>query len=649
MLLSMTGLLSAQTHPSSDSIIYRFGLFFNLETRGEYPDLVIPGYSPFCGQLLEGKGEGWGIGGLLDVTLLPWLTVEGRIGFARASGEMTHRGDPFPIRGEGEEVIDGRVDQVVEFRSSGIELMLSGILPIADRLRGSLGIGSWFRLFSEETHRQVAVEPATLLLANNSREIEINSGILLPYRTAVPLATVGLQYDLPIGSGSYLSPEVRLTLPVLDWTTTGSWRSLHFGVGGSVRFGIPGDHPVKDPIQPIDTLPERLPVLIADVLTDPRIVTVEITEYDSTEALPLLNRVYFGENMSQIPDRYHLLSTGDVASFTITGLDGPTLEVYHDLLNIIGLRLTNYSDAEMVITGYHNGREGGQSLSGERAASIREYLIGVWSVDPERVKVKGGELPPRPVPERTEEGLRENAYALLEVNNPNVLVPVFRKYVQRVATPPSVTFYPKAIAERGVLDWQLNIEDEGRLWRKITGTGELPDSIRWNWTSDSGALPTLPIELSYRLVVRDSILQSSSTRSIPIEVQMNTQQKPLENRQHDTVVESYSLLLFDYDSPEVSSFDKELIRAIAGRVRSGAVVRFTGYTDSLGDARRNRELGRERAEASATIFRSAAPEKVKIIINDNGGESERHPYNTPEGRAYNRTVVIEVRTPVEES
>ena len=647
MLLGMTGLLSSQTLPSDDSTAYRFGLFFNLDSRSESVNLLIPGYSPFCGDLREGTGSGWEIGGLLDITILPWLTLEGRVGFARTSGEMVHRGEPFPIREDGEEIVEGRVDQRIDFRSTGLDAVFSGIVPIADRLRGFLGLGAWFRLFSEEEHSEVAAEPAELLLANNQREMLLNSGTLFPYRSIVPLVTAGLQYDLPIGGGSYLSPEIRLTLPMIDWTSSGSWRSLRLGVGGSVRFGIPGDHPVEDPVQLDDTIPERLPVLIPDVLTDPRIVTVEITEYDSTEALPLLNRVFFAENSAEIPERYHLLNISETSVFSTTQLNGPTLEVYRDLLNILGLRLTRYLDTELMITGYHNGRESRQGLAAERAEKIKGYLIDVWEIFPERIKVEGKDLPLRPVPERTEEGFRENAYVSLDATNQNVLVPVFRKYVQRIASPPSVTFYPKAIAEAGVLDWRLDIEGKDQLWKRIEGTGPLPDSVRWNWTSDSGALPTLPIELSYRLTVRDSLGQLSGTPSIPIEVRMNTVQKRLENRQQDTVIESYSLLLFDYDSPEVSSFDRKLIEAIAGRVQPGAVVRFTGYTDSLGDARRNRELARQRAEASARIFRAAAPEGVRIIINDEGGESERYPYDTPEGRAYNRTVVIEVRTPAE--
>ena len=649
MLLSMTGLLSAQSSPSNDSVRYRFGIYFNLDSRSESLDLPIPEYSSFCGTLQDGSGSSWNVGGLLDVGVLPWLTLGGRLGFSRASGEMRHAGDPFPLRGETNEVITGRVDQVIDYQNTGIEAVVSCLVPFAMRLRGSIGLGAWFRLFSEEAHREVAVLPSTLLLSNSQRELDLRSGGLFAYRPVVPLANVGLHYDLPIGAGSYLSLEPRLTFPLLDRTTSGSWRTLRLGIGGSIRFGISGDRPDEPPIQPVDTTPQRLPVLIADVLTDPQVVTVEITEYDSTEALPLLNKVFFEENSSDIPKHYHLLSISETAQFSTAQLNGPTLEVYRDLLNVVGLRMSRLPNATLRITGHRNGRESVQGLALARAEAVKDYLVNVWEIFPERITVEDGKLPPEPAPERSEEGLRENAHVSLEPDNPNVMLPVLRKYIQRIATPPSVRFYPKAIAEAGVIDWQLDIEGDEGIWKSIAGTGRLPDSIRWDWTSDSGTLSTIPIELSYRLTVRDSLLQQSATPTRLIDVRLNTIQDRLENRVNDTVIESYSLLLFDYDSPEVSLFDRGLIRAIAGRVRQGANVRFTGYTDSLGDARRNNELALQRAEEAAKIFRAAAPKGVNIRINDQGGERERFPFNTPEGRSYNRTVVIEVRMPAEGS
>ena len=119
-----------------------------------------------------------------------------------------------------------------------------------------------------------------------------------------------------------------------------------------------------------------------------------------------------------------------------------------------------------------------------------------------------------------------------------------------------------------------------------------------------------------------------------------------EQRRNDTSIKIYSLLLFDYDSPKVSASDKVLLSAIGADIAERSVVRITGYTDSLGEASHNLELANQRAEETAKILRTLVPRSVSVVAGKEGGEHERFPYSTPEGRSHCRTVVIEVRTPL---
>lgn len=647
MLFCMAGSVYSQNlpFPSDTSVVpYRLGIFAGLGTPlFRSVDLVIPGYTADCGDLTDESGGEWNAGMVMDVPFLSRLTWHMRLGVSRATGTMRHEGFPFPLRGAEGEIAEGRVDQVVDYRSTGIDLSFSGSTRLAGGLHGELGLGMWLRLHSEQTHREVAVNPEELLLANNRREMELSVGSLFPYRSVLPLALLGLRYDLPIGHESYFSPEVRFSYPFMDRVSEGGWRSLTASFGASVRFGFPGARK-EDPVQPPDTTPPPPPVLVADILTYPRIVTVEITEYDSTDWVPVLNGVYFDEGSSEIPGRYRLLDIAETPDFSFAGLTGTTMDVYYNVLNIIGLRLQLFPEATLRIVGHRNGRETDPALGPARAEAVRDYLVNVWDIFSERITVKGEGLPPKPVSERTKEGLEENAVARIYSSNTNVTRPVRRNYLLRIASPPSVTFYPRAIAQAGPAEWRLEVIEEAEgenVWRTFRGEGSLPDSIRWDWTSDSGSLPSLPIRLGYRLVVRDSAGQTTGTEMAPIDVR----QKTIRPDEPDTLIESYSLLLFDYDSPAVSAADSLLMWSISGRVKPGASVRFTGYTDSLGDETRNRQLALQRAQGAARIFRHFAPEDVTITINNEGGERERFPFDVPEGRSYNRTVVIEVRTP----
>lgn len=649
MLLSMAGFLSAQI-PQSDSLPrpdptrYRIGLQFGIDSRSDNPDVIIPGFLAECGRLTEGSGRGFHVGLLFEsVAFLGPFAMEVDLGIARLSGTLRHRGDPFPVRSDADAVVNGRVDELLDYSTTGLDLTAVLLVPISRTFTGLVGAGGWFRLHTEETHREVAVEPEELLLSTGQREMEVNAGTLLTYNPLLPHAVVGLRYDLPIGGGSFLSPQGRLSYSFWDHVDEGSWRSFTFSLGAALRFGLPEKAQDQIVLPPQEEIP--LPVLIADLRTAPAVVEVQITEYDSSEGLPLLNRVFFDHESGTIPERYNLVDLAGSVDFTTASLDGPPLDVYHDLLNIVGFRMQRLPDARLTITGHRNGRENVEGLDLARATAVRDYLLEVWDILPERIEVRAGGYPPRPTLERSDEGFAENAMATLVPSDLNLMLPLIRRYVHRIATPPSVTFYPKAISEPGVRSWMIEIDGDDGLWRRIEGEGELPDSVRWDWRSDSGALPSLPIELRYRLMVVDSIGQSASTPLTPIAVSLTTLQEKLERRDQDTIIESYSLLLFDYNSTEVSGADRALIRAIAGRVSAGAVVRFTGYTDSLGDESINHDLATRRAAEAATIFRAHAPDEVSILISPLGGEREEFPNGTPEGRAYNRTVLIEVRTP----
>lgn len=654
LFVSMAGLvsvdLSGQTPDQQGSerqvSRYRFGLNFLLDSRRENVDLVLPGYLPTCGRIVEGSGQGWEVGGLLDYALSPTLRLQGSVGLVRSTGTLVHRGDLFPIRTETGGLVNGRVDQVMEYASTGLDLSLLGSYPLSEKFSLLGGFGLWTRLFSEETQKETAVEPESLLLTNNQRAFTVADGVLLTIRPLVPRIIAGVRYNLPIGGDSWLSPEARASWTPLSWTSVdGSWRTLTLSLGGSIRFGLPGgDHAVAV-LPPPDTL-QPPPLLIPEIRTSPEVVQVVITEYDSTEALPLLNRVYFDRGSAEIPERYRQIDLPSTTSFSTTDLTGPTLETYYDVMNVIGLRLTRLFHANLTVTGYRNATESDTSLGRRRAEAIEQYLVNTWEIAPDRIEVRGEELPPNPASERTVEGREENRMAQLVSSNPNVTIPIIRNYVQRVATPPLLTFYPKVIHEEPIAGWSITISSRDESWRTLSGEGMPPDEIEWDWRNDSLELPTLPLDLNYQFVVQDSAGNRSETRPIDIYVEMNTLQERLVEERQDTIIESYSLLLFNYNSPEVSRADRALLNAIARRVSPGARVRFTGYTDSLGDARVNRDLAMKRAEAAAEIFDDAVDFELFIEINPEGGEKERYTYRLPEGRSYDRTVIIEVRTPV---
>ena len=105
------------------------------------------------------------------------------------------------------------------------------------------------------------------------------------------------------------------------------------------------------------------------------------------------------------------------------------------------------------------------------------------------------------------------------------------------------------------------------------------------------------------------------------------------------------MIFFDYDTPRLSDFNEEVVALIRSRTRTNSSVSVTGLTDRVGDEAHNHDLSERRAEAGAAEIRSrVVPERLSA---EGAGEHLIYNNDLPEGRMYNRTVIVEIATPLE--
>jgi outer membrane protein OmpA-like peptidoglycan-associated protein len=122
-------------------------------------------------------------------------------------------------------------------------------------------------------------------------------------------------------------------------------------------------------------------------------------------------------------------------------------------------------------------------------------------------------------------------------------------------------------------------------------------------------------------------------------VSVLTAQRKRTERRGDAEVERYSLILFAFDDATVTNEHRQVLERIRTRMREGARVRILGMTDVMGASDYNLNLSRRRAEEVARALGLD-----KSVIEAVGARQPRFDNAAPEGRAYNRTVVIEVRS-----
>jgi outer membrane protein OmpA-like peptidoglycan-associated protein len=163
-------------------------------------------------------------------------------------------------------------------------------------------------------------------------------------------------------------------------------------------------------------------------------------------------------------------------------------------------------------------------------------------------------------------------------------------------------------------------------------------------------LPTVVLEVQRRTITEKGMKAIIAAAAIALGAASAEAQTGVEGRPVD--IYRYTLVQFPVDSPELGAANERIIREyICDVIRNRAAVDLTGYTDVVGLEYRNRELSLLRAETVAKAIRRNVPRSryESITVRGVGEEAPLYANDLPEGRFYNRTVLVTITTPREES
>ncbi len=384
---------------------------------------------------------------------------------------------------------------------------------------------------------------------------------------------------------------------------------------------------------------------------------ITMEEFPSDKIHSLLNYVFFDENSAYIPLRYKQLSgTKDAKEFVPERLvNRETLEVYYDLLNIIGHRMQQSSKATVSLIGC-NAQSGFEThnteISFRRAQAVQQYLSAVWNVSASRILIEPRDLPEKPSKQGDAQGDQENRrveiYASWDILKPVILTDTLRD-----ALPVVVRLRPQILDTAGVLRWRLNIEQSGKTLKRWVGGGygSLPSYLDWYVSKkqsaiplDTGAVQCL-LEVTYKY---QSKPVTSRLLTIPIERISLAEKRS--KKAPDLAKNRYNLILFDVGSDKLSGVNERIVTSIRNTTvfASTSTVRVLGFTDAVGTEETNLFLSQRRAEA-ATQSLGVTPQLVRQLFVKGRGEALPLLYEneSPEGRFYCRAVIIEIDTPIQ--
>ncbi len=678
--------LSRKNFPDT---VRQFGVFGGYSFNLHKPDFgKLPGIPNCCSGFNEGEGKGFHGGAFLELPL-PYRFFGGlRFSLTELDGWLKQEESTW-IR-----VLDTVVVGVFEHNLKA-NILTFGFEPYV-RVNPFYGLSFFaggriaFPLQKKFEQWEQIVEPK-----NRGVFIDTQSRIRNKYSGDIPKAKpvqtdfhFGVSYDLPLNKvkSFILSPYFSFHLGMNDVADSVKWKI------NSVRFGLAVKYlpiHIEKPIEielrkeyrrefifdtlvveneniqksrfalgkeKVDTLVEtskevittverifrtdtiyRKPKPIAKI--DVNTTRIYLETQFVTQAFPILPIVFFDYSSDEILDFYNKVNTPE--NFNFDSLPTKPLELNKNVLNIIGYRLRQKPSSKITIIGYSDSttEKANCELAKKRAQSVKNYLVNIWKIEPNRILIQTGKercCPKNRTITPNDSGYAENRRVLITSSDPEILQPIAkRRFLELLDFRPKILkFDPKNSFMHGLRRWSLNVEAENKIILSYSGT-DSPSEIEENIQEKLADLLTHNQTLNVRFVLEDT------------EGNVSVDLKRIEviNDTNEIEIQRLSLILFDVASAEIPSGTKSDIAKFLVTNSELTQAKIVGYSDILGDRDFNYNLSQKRAERTLELVKSIDP-NIEIIEVKGVGSSIFPPglnsYSTPAERFLSRTVYIEL-------
>lgn len=588
-----------------------------------------------CPEYTHASSIGSSIGLMGSYALNQELGIALRASFNGLGGDFTSEELQYVMSQQGFATITHTLETSLGILSFEPQVMMS-----IGRTR--LSAGGWLGIpLSMQFAQRETIFPGTFDGLNRIRN-ELSGDI--PFTPSLIMGVSGgLSHELPLNrtKSIRLAPELRGFALLQELSESTSWNAFGIRAGISLLWS---------PFELLPPPPPPPPIIIPlpDLLTSVSVTEMEadrksvdsflLTERIDRVIQPILPYVFFDDESAEIPIRYQLLNAEQSTFFneqTLMPLD--VLGRYHHVLNLAGLRLRN--DSSLTITIIGNSAGAGKErrnigLAYKRAAKIASYFRTIWNIDSTRLIIKAKGIPVNPSNNAYPEGIAENRRVELQFSDPSV-------FEVLTIMDSVLSILPERVQVRGNVISGPLIE----RWRitAMTDTNYLHESLGLH---DTFVISTMTIaaeklgktkdSVRFRYNVVDTAGRShTSSMSVPIAYQQIVSDKTIDNSGTEKI-KRYSLILFDFDAATLSDRNMRVIDAI----KSTNGIRITsilGATDPYGDQERNAKLALERAGVVGTLL------NVDPLIIKGNSSYQGNSNALPEGRFYNRTVIIEAK------
>jgi len=668
----------------------------------------LPGIPNCCPRFEEGSGTGFNLGVLYEYKIADDFWIGTRLGIMTLDGILTKtetttlNTDNGSIAGEFEHKVES------SFMNIGFEpsLIYNPFGALFLNVGGRIGSN----LSNTYSQVETIVSPAgqgTFIDENGidtkKRTRNENSGDLQDVNALQFGLIFGLNYELPLNKSNSLrlSPEISYYLGMTNMVQDSTWQVNSLRGGIAIKY-VPTEaielQEIFEKKYEIDTIKvlsdlvknnqiklgtEKTQITIneednklistelikrTDTLLIPifyklsgditavgvnsnnqeiEIPQIKIEEFISNRLDPLLNYIFFEDNNSDLTDRYYKLTKSEINKFDVKNLfRDSTLSIYHNILNIVGKRLTENPEAKINLVGCNSDiekEEGNIKLSENRAVTVKNYLTNIWQIDEKRIKIDFRNLPIKSsLPKNQLDKIEENRRVEIYSDNSKILEPIFIEKIDRTSNPPVIRFKTNNKSDLPIAEFKISAYQKSAQMKSFEYNGnELENYYDWQLESNQNSIPKLQEPILYYLFLKDTKGNEYLSNEKTINIDLVTIQEKRKEMIGDYEIERFSLILFDFDKSVIEGNNNLIIDFIKNRIKSNSEIEITGYTDRTGEAKYNKSLSAKRAETT-----QKALEVENSKFNGLGNEIILYNNNLPEGRFYCRTVNVVVKTKI---
>ena len=368
-----------------------------------------------------------------------------------------------------------------------------------------------------------------------------------------------------------------------------------------------------------------------------------------TQLHPLLRYVFFDSARTEIPARYQLFtSPTETEAFSDTTIAGGTLQKYYHLLNIIGYRMKTYPETTITIQGHDSPNHPGENpeTAAGRAQKVHDYLTTIWKIEPSRITMlrHGGYPMFRSNPGITS-GNEENRRVEIDSDDWEILKPILETGYRSIPVDLTLHFrvahhLSDSLLKTSTLSLRQLHHWDWMLSEETGNSGSIFSIHRW-YRSNGFLLETPPDPFIAQLTLQD--IEGREFRSEELEIPVVN----ITGREGATAMKRlghYALIQFSMDNGSPGRLNEQILKKyVFPVIHSGAYIHITGHTDTIGLADRNMRLSRNHSSGVAVGIERNIPDTAYASINPTAFGETRPIYTNalPEGRFYNRTVIVE--------